>query len=224
MNLLKDGFTASVLLFVSGLALIFAFAWPVEAGLKVLALFGAGLFAYLLTGQIFIIQAHVQGEIDRSFNQIQTAQTIIDSPRALAALTDGSRMISYQDGSENIEKLVPTYVSGASVGGARSTPQPVVQPRPEPVASAVMVELPGGQQVSKIDLGAFVNGLDDKGHTRAKWLGVRLPSGKTVDIAYFQLLIQAVRVSGEFPKYGQGIKANRTLTTNEIKSRLHLES
>lgn len=214
MKLIRDGFVGSALLVASGLGLIFAFDWDWTAGTRILALAAAGLWIYIFVGHTFVIRAHVQGEIDASFNNL--IQQPLSFPQQLPQ-ADERQSLSLIDAPIMAERLIPTY--------SPSTAQPRSEPMMVPTAATQerMIELPDGIQLPRRDVAYFVDNLDAKGHGRKNWVGTKMPSGKVVDTLYMQPLIAAVRMTGEFPKYGQGIKAIRTLTTGEIKQRLHLD-
>jgi len=212
VKLIQHGTVATILLGVAGLSLVFSFGWPIEAGLRVIAFLGSGVWMYALVAQLFLIQAHTQGEINASLNRWHMT---LPAPaqgvgRGVAAaplqLLEGEVLTS------GVERLVPVHTTAPQI-----TPVVVTS------TAQRMIELPDGRKLPREDVVAFVDGLDVKGHMRKDWIGFRAPSGKVVDSVYFQSLIGAVRVAGEFQKYGQGIRSVRSLPTSEIKQRLHLD-
>lgn len=209
MELIKKAFIGCLLATMPYVLIAFAAQWEPEPVLRAGAVLLAVWFSYCFAGHWFITHMHINGEGNRQLFAHEGERAGVRGAEWSAPQLPPGETI---DGSY--------YAQPAGVATAPVTKHEIVlvqtnMPEPDFV-------LPSGIKIPRQDVAAFVELLDKKGNTRAPYIGIKMPSGRVIDTIYYQTLIEAVAVSGEYPKRGQGIRKERKLTTAQIKAKLNL--
>lgn len=106
-------------------------------------------------------------------------------------------------------RLVPVRTS-PSVTFASET-------RPVPVATRTMLD-----GVDSDDLAQFIRDIPLHGHSRRRWLGTRLPSGRSVDNDYYAALIKPLVLCGAIVDRTERAAGRVAMSPREMLNRLSL--